>query len=87
MKSAKNAKERAYELGITVLDLVRDGKRDPEAVAHVLQAINDYKDFATFLGTKNKRGYVWYLGWRGIAVYVDWDDPCDVDKNLRSRVV
>ena len=46
MKSAKTAIERLFSLVTTVMELVRDGKRDPKVVADILQIIKDRKDFA-----------------------------------------
>src|SRR3989344_1641678 len=45
MIATTDQKARVFDLWASVSELVRDGKRDPEAVAGLLQAVKDQEDF------------------------------------------
>lgn len=60
MAANTDQKARLFDLQTTVSELVRDGKRDPERVADVLQVIKEKKNFAEIL--LPKAALLEYLG-------------------------
>ena len=58
MAANTDQKAKLFDLQTTVSELVRDGNRDPEQVADVLQVIKERKDFANVLMKGSSKKFI-----------------------------